>query len=335
MILLKKIKLVFITLLVFVVVISMSSCYYNQNKNNLKKIKISEATRSIFYAPQYVAISLGLFEKEGLEIELTTSEGSDKAMTAVLSKHSDIGLMGSEMIAYVYNEGKENFPIIFSQLTKRDGSFIVGRDENFSWDSLKGKSVISGRKGGLPEMVFKHVLKKNGIIPNKDVKLLNNIKFELMGGAFLGGVGDYVTLFEPIASSFEHEKNCKVLKSVGSECGEITYTCYCSSQDYIKNNKETIKKFTKALYKSQIWIHQHDSKEVAERILPYFVNIDKSLLEESLERCVKVDVWSRTPVIKKEDFDLMQEIAIEASELKTKVDFNKIVDNQYAFEATL
>ncbi|MDR1467536.1 MAG: ABC transporter substrate-binding protein [Oscillospiraceae bacterium] len=330
----KKAKITINLFFLFILTFILCSCSDNSN-NNYKKIKISEATRSIFYCPQYVAMSLGFFEEEGLKIDLVTSEGSDKAMTCVLSEQSDIALMGSEMVAYVCSGGRENFPILFSQLTKKDGSFLVGRQSLFRWSDLKGKTIIGGRKGGLPEMTLEHVLRKNGLEPNVDVGILNNIKLDLMGSAFLSGTGDYVMLFEPIASSFESTKNCNVLESLGNNCGEITYTCYCASQKYLKKNKETIEKFTRALYKAQTWVRTHNSTEIAHIISPYFVNTNIELIERAILRCSKVGVWSETPVVNKNAFDLMQQIAAEAGELKQKIDFNKVVDNQYALAATM
>jgi NitT/TauT family transport system substrate-binding protein len=319
-------------LFLFILTFILCSCS-NNSGDNAKKIKISEATRSVFYCPQYAAASLCYFKEEGLDVEIVTCEGSDKAMTCVLSGQSDVGLMGSEMVVYVYNEGRENFPIIFSELTKKDGSFLVGRQNGFNWSDLKGKSIIAGRKGGLPEMTLEYVLKKRGFKPNIDVKLLNNIKFDLMGPAFLSGTGDYVMLFEPLASSFENDENCSVLQNLGDNCDEITYTCYCTSQVYLKKNKESIEKFARAICRAQNWVYSHSPEEITAVVSSFFANTDKQLLQKSIRRCQSVGVWAQNPVVRQEAFELMQQIAMEAGELKSKVSFDKVVDNQFALLA--
>ena len=132
---------------------SLSSC---NNKDN--EIVIAEVTRSIFYAPMYVALNEGYFKDEGLEVSLITTPGADKTMSALLSKEANIALMGPEATVYVYNNGQKDYAINFAQLTQKDGSFLVSREyydyETFSFDNLIGKNIIGGRKGGMPEMIF-------------------------------------------------------------------------------------------------------------------------------------------------------------------------------------
>ena len=188
-----------------------------ENNTELQTIQLNEVTRSVFYAPQYIAISNGFFEDEGLKLEITTGQGADKVMTAILAGQSDIGLCGPEAAIYVYNEGKEDYIEVFAQLTQKDGSFLVSKNptDNFSWNDLKGKTVIPGRKGGVPYMTLEYVLKKNGINPSTDLILDDSIKFDLMAGAFTGGNADYVTLFEPTASMTEDAGKGYVVASVG------------------------------------------------------------------------------------------------------------------------
>ena len=213
----KKIIIVIVVIAVIIAGITIYSLSNRTNENNLKTISVNEVTRSVFYAPQYVAIKNGFFEEEGLEIELTTGQGADKVMTAVLANQCDIGFAGPEAAIYVYNEGKEDYAEVFAQMTKRDGSFLVSKTatDNFSWSDLKGKTIIPGRKGGVPYMTFEYVLKKNGIDPQNDAVLDDSIKFDLMAGAFSGGDADYVTLFEPTASMTEDAGKGYVVSSVG------------------------------------------------------------------------------------------------------------------------
>ena len=248
----------------------------NSNKSYTLTIKVNEVTRSVFYAPQYIAINNGYFKEKGLNIELTTGQGADAVMTAVLSNQSDIGFAGPEASIYVYNQGKEDYTQVFAQMTKKDGSFLVSRTntDNFDWKDLKGKTIIPGRKGGVPYMTLEYVLKNNGIDPKKDVTLDDSIKFDLMAGAFASGNADYVTLFEPTASMTESQKKGYVVASVGEAAGEIPYTAYFAKKSYIANNEDTIQKFTDAIYQGEKWTKEHTSKEIAEVITNFFPGTD-------------------------------------------------------------
>ena len=233
------------TIIVILLMIILTSVVYlvkaqitkNNENEELHKIQLNEVTRSVFYAPQYVAISKDFFKEEGLKLEITTGQGADKVMTAILAGQSDIGLCGPEASIYVYNEGKEDYIEVFAQLTQKDGAFLVSKEptNNFSWQDLKGKTVIPGRKGGVPYMTLEYVLKQNGLNPQKDLVLDDSIKFDLMAGAFTGGNAEYVTLFEPTASMTEDAKKGYIVASVGEAAGEVPYTAYCAKKSYISN----------------------------------------------------------------------------------------------------
>ena len=307
---------------------------FNREKNDeeCKTIKVNEVTRSVFYAPQYVAIHNGYFKDNGMNIELTTGQGADAVMTAVLSNQCDIGFAGPEASVYVYNEGKEDYTQVFAQMTKKDGSFLVARNktDNFKWEDLKGKTVIPGRKGGVPYMTLEYVLKKNGIDPKKDVILDDSIKFDLMAGAFASGNADYVTLFEPTASLTQQEGKGYIVASVGEAAGEIPYTAYFAKKSYIQNNENTIQGFTNAIYKGQSWVKEHSSKEIAEAIQEFFPDTDIELLTKAIQSYKDIDAWNETPVLKEESFNRLQEVMTIAGELEQKAPYDKIVNNQYA-----
>ena len=238
----KKIIMLGIILLIILIIVGIA-VYQNNNKktdSNSTVIKMNEVTRSVFYAPQYVAINNGYFKDYNIEIDLTTGQGADAVMTSVLSGESQIGFAGPEASIYVYNQGKEDYTQVFAQMTKKDGSFLVSRTntDNFDWKDLKGKTIIPGRKGGVPYMTLEYVLKNNGIDPKKDVTLDDSIKFDLMAGAFASGNADYVTLFEPTASMTESQKKGYVVASVGEAAGEIPYTAYFAKKSYIQNNEK-------------------------------------------------------------------------------------------------
>ena len=329
-------KLIIGFIAVILIALSVFFIYNNNFKkevtSDLTTIQLNEVTRSIFYAPQYVAIANGFFEEEGLNIEITTGQGADKVMTAILAGQSDIGLCGPEAAIYVYNEGKEDYVEVFAQLTQKDGSFLVSKEptDNFSWTDLVGKTVIPGRKGGVPYMTLEYVLKQNGINPQTDLVLDDSIKFDLMAGAFTGGDAEYVTLFEPTASMTQDAGKGYVVASVGEAAGEVPYTVYCAKKSYIETNSEIIEGFTRAIYKGEQWVKEHTALEVAEKIQEFFPDTTIESLENSVQKYKDIDAWKQDPVLKEEAFNKLQEIMTEAGELEKQAPYDKIVNNYYA-----
>ena len=307
----------------------------NDNKDNIKTIRVNEVTRSVFYAPQYVAIANGYFAEEGINVELTTGQGADKVMTAVLADQSDIGFAGPEAAIYVYNEGKEDYAEVFAQMTQKDGSFLVSKEptDNFSWQDLKGKTVIPGRKGGVPYMTFEYVLKQNGIDPQNDLVLDDSIKFDLMAGAFAGGDAEYVTLFEPTASMTEQAGKGYIVASVGEASGEIPYTAYFAKKSYIEENSDLIQGFTNAIYKGQKWVEEHTATEIAQAIVDFFPDTEVDMLATAIQSYMDIDAWKTDPILKEESFDLLQTVMKEAGELDQEGDYDKIVNNSFAEKA--
>lgn len=301
-------------------------------ENNLQKITVSEVTHSVFYAPQYVAIQLGFFEEEGLDIELINSAGADKVMTSVISDDAQIGFAGPEASIYIYNGGSNDYTQVFAQVTKRDGSFLVSRisGENFAWENLKGKHILPGRKGGVPYMTLQYVLKNHGINVETDLNFDNSISFDAMTGAFVAGTGDYVTVFEPTATTLENEGKGYIVSSVGEATEEIPYTAYFAKKSYIENNPETIQKFVNAIYKGQKWVKEHNSNEIAETIISSFPDTDLNALTQVIERYKEIDAWSETPAMSEEAFNRLQTVMTEAGELKNTVPFSDIVNNTFA-----
>lgn len=334
----KKRKILLLLIIVFIAIaltIVIIKSQKGNNQNSLKTINVSEVTRSVFYAPQYVAINNGYFEEKGLEIELSTGQGADAVMTSVLANQVEIGFAGPEASIYVYNEGKEDYTEVFAQLTKKDGSLLVSRtgEENFSWENLKGKTVIPGRKGGVPYMTLEYVLKKNGINTETDVVLDDSIKFDLMAGAFAAGNADYVTLFEPTASLTEQEGKGYVVASVGEEAGEIPYTAYFAKQSYIEANEDTIQSFTDAIYKGQTWVKEHTAEDIANVIQDFFPDTSIEMLTEAIQTYKNIDAWNETPVLEEESFNRLQEVMTLAGELESPAPYDKVVNNTYAFKS--
>lgn len=305
------------------------------SKPNKTKVRLCEVTHSIFYAPQYAAINLGYFAEQGIDLELSNGEGADKVMSAVLSNNVDIGFAGPEASIYVYNEGKTDNTQVFALLTQRDGSFLMARkpDPNFTWDKVKGKTILPGRKGGVPYMTLEYVIRKNGIDPDKDTKLDNSIQFALMAGAFTSGTGDYVTLFEPTASVMEAQGKGYIVASIGKESGEISYTAYFAKKSYLEKNGDTAERFTKAIYKGQQWVASHSAEEIAKCVAPSFPDTDLKLLTTVAQRYKDIQAWSPNPVLKPEEFSLLQTVMTQAGELKQSVPYDKIVTTAYAQKA--
>ena len=336
-----KRRLTYVIAIIVLIAIIIGICSFkNQSEsdeNKLKTINVSEVTRSVFYAPQYVAINNGFFEKNGIKIELTTSAGADAVMTSVLANQCEIGFAGPEASIYVYNEGKEDYCQVFAQMTKKDGSLLVSKNPNddFEWTDVKGTTIIPGRKGGVPFMTLEYVLKQNGINPEIDVVLDDSIKFDLMAGAFTAGDAEYVTLFEPTASLTELEGKGYVVASVGEAAGEIPYTAYFAKKSYIENNADIIQGFTNAIYEGEQWVKNHSSKEIAEVIQNFFPDTDLDLLERAIQSYKDIDAWNETPVLKQESFDKLQEVMTLAGELTDKAPYEKIVNNEFAENATM
>ena len=296
------------------------------------KVTVCEVTHSIFYAPQYAAIALGFFEEEGIEIELSNGQGADAVMAAVLSGNIDVGFAGPEASIYVYNEGKEDYTQVFAQITRRDGSFLIGRepDEDFTWDKVRGKTLLPGRKGGVPYMTLEHVLRQNGLDPATDTVLDNSVQFSMMTAAFTGGTGDYVTAFEPTASMLEQEGKGYVVASVGEASGDIPYTAYFAKKSYIEENADLVQRFVNAVYKGQQWVATHTDEEVAEAVKDSFPDTSVDLLVKSVASYRAIDAWNTDPVMTEESFDRLQTVMTEAGELSKPADFDKVVNNTFA-----
>ena len=302
------------------------------NKGNV--IRVNEVTHSIFYAPLYVAINKGYFKDEGYEIELTNGGGSDASMTALLSGSADIALMGPETNVYVISQGKKDYPVIFGQLTKRDGSFLVGRnpEPNFDWSNLNGKHFIAGRKGGSPAMSLQYALEKNGYNISTDVNFDLSVAFNNTVGAFEGGLGDYVTMFEPPASQYVAAGKGYIVAAVGEESGEVPFTCFSANRSYLDKNPEKIEKFLKCIMKAYNYIMTADIEEVIDSLLPSFNGSTRDSIKYAVESYKRIDAWMDTPKMKAEAFDRLQTVMIGAGELEQakKVNFQDAVDNSFA-----
>lgn len=330
----KKIYYVLLVAIVLLVIVTLFFLDLNPSKrenedkgNKLEKIKVAEVAHTVFYAPQYISKGLGFFEEEGLDVEFILTPGADKVSAAVLSGDVQIGFSGSEACIYVYNAGEKDYLKTFAQLTQKDGSFLVSREkiDHFTLENLKGKSVIGGRKGGMPEMTFEWALRQNGIDPVNDLDIDTSIAFAAMQGAFVGGQGDFVTLFEPNALQVEKEGFGYVVASIGELGGVVPYTSYSARISYLEKNPEVIEKFTRAIQKGLDYVHNHSDEEVAEAMLEFFPDTSLNDLIGVVKRYREVDAWPKTTNFTEESFYHLQEIMKASNELDKQISYQDLI----------
>ncbi len=321
----KKFVLLIICVLVIGSIVFMS--FYKKEDTNLKKVRVAEVTHSIFYAPQYLAHSLGYFKDEGLDVEIILTSGADKVTTAVLSGDVEIGFCGSEATIYVYNNGEDDYLVNFAGLTKKDGSFLVSRSkEDFDIKNLVDKHIIAGRKAGMPAMTLEYALNINGV-KTSEVNFDTSIDFASTTGAFIGGTGDYVSVFEPTASSLEKQGVGYIVASIGELGGTVPYTAYNARLSYIENNKDVIKGFTKAIDKALVYVKEHSSSEIAEVISSYFPDTSLNDITSIVDRYKNIDAWFGSTTISENDFNHVMDIMENANELTNRAPYEKLVTN--------
>ena len=308
----------------------------DSTEEKLTKVTLNEVAHSIFYAPQYVAIEEGYFKDEGLDLALVTGFGADKTMTAVISGEADIGFMGAEASVYAYQEGATDAVVNFAQLTQRAGNFLVAREEmpDFKWEDLKDKKVLGGRKGGMPEMVFEYILRKNGLDPQKDLTIDQSIDFGYTAAAFTGDTSaDFTVEFEPSATALEKEGAGYVVASLGVDSGYVPYTSYSAKTSYMEKNPEIIQKFTNALQKGMEYVQSHTPEEIAEVIAPQFAETDLDTVTAIVKRYYDQDTWKSNLIFEKESFEHLEDILEDSGELSERVSYENLVTTKYAREA--
>lgn len=321
---------VFVAVLVGLVSVGFAGCGGNS------KLRVNEVTHSIFYAPFYAAINLGYFEEEGIEIDLVNGGGSDQSMTALISNSADVALLGPETAVYVVNEGASNTPVIFGQLTKRDGSLLIGRnpEPDFKWSNLVGKEIIGGRRGGSPAMALQYAIEKVNNLPigtgPDKVNINLDVAFNLVVGAFEAGTGDYCTMFEPTASEYVAAGKGYVVASVGEECGEVPFTCFMAMRNYININEGQIEAFLRAVMKGYNYLMNATDDEIYEALAPSFSTSTRSSIVTSVQTYKRIDAWMSSPAMEESAYNRLLAIMTNAGELDKNVDFSKVVDNSYA-----
>ena len=324
-------KIMIPTILAVTAAALLSGCGHAAD-SSLTPVTLNEVAHSIFYAPQYAAIELGYFEDEGIDLTLVNGAGADKVMTALVSGDADIGFMGSEASIYTYIQGDEDYAVNFAQLTQRAGNFLVGRtpEADFKWEDLVGKKVLGGRAGGMPEMVFEYILKKNGIDPKTDLSIDQSISFCLTAAAFTNNSADYTVEFEPFATALEQEGNGYVVASLGKDSGYVPYTAYSAKKSYLEKHPELIQKFTNAIQRGLDYVNTHSAEEIAETIRPQFKETDTQKIAIIVDRYKEQDTWKENTIFEKESFELLENILEEAGELDTRVPYEDLVNTEFA-----
>ena len=308
-----------------------------KDEAKLAKVTLNEVAHSIFYAPQYVAIEEGYFSEEGLDLTLITGFGADKVLTALISGEADIGFMGAEASIYAYQEGATDPVVNFAQLTQRAGNFLVAREEmpDFKWEDLKGRKVLGGRKGGMPEMVFEYILKQNGLDPQKDLSIDQSIDFGATAAAFTGDdSADFTVEFEPSATALEKQGAGYVVASLGVDSGYVPYTSYSAKTSYMEKNPDIMQKFTDALQKGMDYVQSHTPEEIAEVIEPQFPETDLDTITAIVKRYYDQDTWKENLVFGQDGFELLQDILEDAGELKERTPYTELVNTEFAQNAS-
>ena len=306
-----------------------------KEETGLAEVTLNEVAHSIFYAPMYAAVEEGYFAEEGIDLDLVCGFGADKTMTAVISGEADIGFMGSEASIYTYNEGATDYVVNFAQLTQRAGNFLVAREEmpDFRWEDLKGSVVLGGRKGGMPEMVFEYILKQNGIDPETDLEINQNIDFGSTAAAFAEGQGEFTVEFEPGATTLESEGKGYVVASLGEDSGYVPYTAFSAKKSFIDENPEIIQGFTNALQKGMDYVQTHSPEEIAEVIEPQFPETDLGTITTIVTRYYDQDTWKSNLIFEESSFDLLQDILESAGELAMRAPYEDLVTTEFAARA--
>lgn len=325
----KKKIITFLILLITLVTIII--CFKNnKDNNNLTRIKLAEVTHSVFYAPLYVAIENGYFENVGIDLEVILTPGADKVSAAVLSNTVDIGFAGTESAIYIYSGGEEDYLVTFAGLTKRDGQFIVSRncDKEFKLTDLYNKEILVGRTGGMPSLNFINAMKNSKIDISK-IDVNYSIDFASLSGTFIGGIGDYVNLFEPTATTVVKASNSCIVESIGKLSGEMPYTAFYTRKSYLANNKELLKDFTNAINKGLDFVKNNDSKTIAKIILPQFPDSSLNDIKINIDNYKKYDSWLENPYINESSFENLQDILLDNKLIEKRTPYSKLINNLY------
>lgn len=303
------------------------------------KLKMAEVVRSQFYVPMYIALSKGFVADEGLEVELVTANGGDRAGAMLLSGQTEFALAGPEVPIYIYNGESPDKPAIFCALTATDGLFLASRQkiDKFQWSMLNGKKIMGWRPGSTPELYLEYVLKQRGVSADTVKSIVTNIGMPAREGAFMTGAFDFAIFNEPNMSKMEKAGQAHIVASIGKEVGRADYTVFFAKRSWLEKNPELAQKWTNAIARAQTWMMSASEKDVAEAIAPFFpgLSVEDNVAVVSRYRTVGVPIWATSTVVDRAGLAKAQEIMVVGGVLAAdkKVDYDKIVTTSFAEKA--
>jgi NitT/TauT family transport system substrate-binding protein len=301
-----------------------------------QEVKLNEVLRSLFYAPQYVALRVGAFEQEGLRITgPKTTWGVQAALTEIVSGNSNIALMGPEAAGLTQEASPDRRLVNFALLTNGDGGFILSKNAmpNFKIADLKGKTIVTAGKGATPSLVLVELIKKAGLDPNKDVTIRNIPVSANIIPSYLEPNTDFAQAFEPMVVQAVAENRGFRVASVGALAGPMPYTAFMASASYIEKNPAIIQAFTNAVYKGLIWTHAHSAQEIAALIAPDFKDVPVATIEAVVSEYKKVKIWANDPLLRPEGMDQMIGLMVDGGILKQKFPYSQLVNATFAQKA--
>jgi NitT/TauT family transport system substrate-binding protein len=309
---------------------------YAQNKPRVK-VRYNEVVRSILYTPAYIALAKGFFEEAGMDVTMATAQGGDKSVAVLLSNNADIALIGPESAIYVQISDSPTKIPIFCGLTATDGFMLVGREkvDKFNWNMLKGKEILGFRPGSTPLLYLEAALRQNGLDPQKDVKLMNNVGIPARVGSWLAGQNQYAIFIEPDASQLELDGKAHFLASIGETVGMADYTTFMATDKYIRENPETIQNWTNAIYKGMKWTASAPIPDLVKTLEEFFPGVDPKALTGGAERYRRLKIWKTSPVIDPPAMEKFQDILVQGHVLDAakRVKFQDLIITEFANKA--
>ena len=301
------------------------------------KVRYNEVVRSILYTPAYIALAKGFFEEAGMDVTMATAQGGDKSVAVLLSNNADIALIGPESAIYVQISDSPTKIPIFCGLTATDGFMLVGREkvDKFNWNMLKGKEILGFRPGSTPLLYLEAALRQNGLDPQKDVKLMNNVGIPARVGSWLAGQNQYAIFIEPDASQLELDGKAHFLASIGETVGMADYTTFMATDKYIRENPETIQNWTNAIYKGMKWTASAPIPDLVKTLEEFFPGVDPKALTGGAERYRRLKIWKTSPVIDPPAMEKFQDILVQGHVLDAakRVKFQDLIITEFANKA--
>lgn len=298
------------------------------------KVRYEEVVRSVLYVPMYVALNQGYFKEAGLDLSMKTSQGTDKGMAALLTGSADIVLIGPEASVYVANSESPVKPKIFAGLTATDGFLLMARKpvDKFDWSMLKGKTVMAFRPGSNPDVFLEAALRKKGLDPKKDLKLVNNIGPAARAGAWAAGQTDFAIFLEPEATALEKAGQAHAVASIGKEVGPVDYTVFTATDAFLKKSPAVAQAWTNVIARAQKHVASAASAELAQQVAEFFPGMAQADLVAAIDRYRGIGLWKTSTLVEKGAMDQLQEMLVSSGVLEPakRVPYEQLVVAEFA-----